>query len=439
MGALVFVHLSDIHFRRNAGEIYDPFASLRNELEIDLKEFSEENLPTLQAILITGDIAYSGHPDQYRYATSWIAKIAKIVYLDPEADVYVIPGNHDIQRTVVQESPTIQGYHSDLRSTTKDLNETLVAYLEKDEEAKRIIFKPLKNFNDFAAKYQCDNSAEKPYWEYPFTLNDGSTLVVRGINSTLASDEHDSDLAYKLVIGNHQLELLRQDGVEYMVLCHHPPQWLMDQDAANLFLNERARVQLYGHKHNQRVNRIDDSIRVVAGAVHPEKREPNWQPRYNFISAEVIGSGDQRLLRVKVFPRIYVDTKFQSGVENGLCKQFDLPLQSWTAPPHNVTAAVEGQPSSSINPELKSQGGLRMRPGRRLTYRFLSLPHHSRLKIVQQLNLIEPDDEGLRDSELYPRYFSRAAEGGRLFDFWNLINTESQADEENPFPQTVRS
>ena len=439
MGALVFLHLSDIHFRRNAGETYDPFASLRNELEIDLEKFSEENLPTLQAILITGDIAYSGHPDQYRYATSWIAKIAKIVSLDPQADVYVIPGNHDILRTVVQESPTIQGYHSDLRSTTKDLNETLVAYLEKDEEAKRIIFKPLKNFNDFAAKYQCDNSAEKPYWEYPFTLNDGSTLVVRGINSTLASDEHDSDLAYKLVVGNHQLELLRQDGVEYMVLCHHPPQWLMDQDAADLFLNERARVQLYGHKHNQRVNRIDDSIRVVAGAVHPEKREPNWQPRYNFISAEVVGSGDQRILRVKVFPRIYLDTKFQSGVENGLYKQFDLPLQSWTAPPDNVAPAVDGQSSSPINPELKSQGGLRMRPGRRLTYRFLSLPHYSRLKIVQQLNLIEPDDEGLRDSELYPRYFSRAAEGGRLFEFWNLINTESQSDEENPFPQTVRS
>ena len=80
-----------------------------------------------------------------------------------------------------------------------------------------------------------------------------------------------------------------------------------------------------------------------------------------------------------------------------------------------------------------------MRPGRRLTYRFLSLPHNSRLKIVQQLNLIQPEDEGLRDSELYSRFFSRAAAGGHLFDFWNLINSESDTDEENPFPQSVRS
>jgi len=58
---------------------------------------------------------------------------------------------------------------------------------------------------------------------------------------------------------------------------------------------------------------------------------------------------------------------------------------------------------------------------------------------VQQLNLIQPEDEGLRDSELYSRFFSRAAAGGHLFEFWNLINSESDTDEDNPFPQTVRS
>jgi calcineurin-like phosphoesterase family protein len=437
MSALVFLHLSDIHFRKKAGEIYDPFRGVRNELELDLTRFSTEHFEKVTAILITGDIAYSGHPEEYAFATTWIAKIARSIGLDPEADVYLIPGNHDIERKVVADSPTIQGYHATLRSPDKDVNESLVGYLEKDEEAKRIIFKPLKNFNDFAAKYQCDSSAEHPYWEHPFKLNDGSTLMVRGVNSTLASDEHDTDGAYKHAVGNVQLDILRQDGVEYMALCHHPPSWLVDADAAELFLTERARVQLFGHKHKQRMNQLDNSVRVVAGAVHPETREPNWQPRYNFVSLEVMQQGDARTLCVQVYPRVYIDTSFQSGIDQATSRRFDLPLPRWIAPvPISATAPVS---SLSTDFDSANQGGLRMRPGRRLTYRFLSLPHNSRLKIVQQLDLIRPEDEGLRDSELYSRFFSRAAAGGGLFEFWNLINSESDTYEDNPFPQTARS
>jgi len=138
MSALVFLHLSDIHFRKKAGEIYDEFLGVRNELEIDLRCFSTEHFGKITAILITGDIAYSGHPDEYAFATSWIAKIAKSIGLDPEADVYLIPGNHDIERKVVADSLTIQGYHATLRAPNKEVNESLVGYLEKDEEAKRI-------------------------------------------------------------------------------------------------------------------------------------------------------------------------------------------------------------------------------------------------------------------------------------------------------------
>jgi hypothetical protein len=74
-----------------------------------------------------------------------------------------------------------------------------------------------------------------------------------------------------------------------------------------------------------------------------------------------------------------------------------------------------------------------MRPGRWLTYRFLNLPHHSRVKIVQELGLVREDDEGLRDAELYSRYFSRAAEAGSLPKLWDLVNDASGTREENPF------
>lgn len=430
MSALVFLHLSDIHFRRNAGKTYDPFADLRNELERDLNSFFKEHFEKASAILATGDVAYSGLPEEYNFASAWLEKVASLLNLSPAEDIFVIPGNHDIHRDTIQKSPTIQGYHSKLRSPGIDVNEVLASYLEKDEEAKRIIFKPLQNFNDFAAKYQRNISAVTPYWEHKFHLNDGSLLVTRGMNSTLISDEHDSDSAHKLVVGNHQIELLRQDGVEYMTLCHHPPQWLLDQDQAELLLTDRARIQLFGHKHQQRLNRIDNSIRLVAGAVHPERREPYWQPRYNFIAATVVTNNGQRNLRVTVFPRVFDGTHFVSGVDAQIHKQYDLPLTAWTA-----TSTMPTDRNSELEPEtdVPAEGGLRMGPGRRLTYRFLSLPYHARIKIVQQLNLVRSEDEGLRDSDLYERYFRRAAEGGELGELWELINDYSESQEANPF------
>jgi len=431
MSSLVFLHLSDIHFQRNAGSTYDPQAGLRNELELDIKNFTAATFKHVNGILITGDVAYSGHPDEYAYARTWIEKIVQILKLIPGEDVFVIPGNHDIQRDAVRKSATIQGYHATLRETGKDPNVALVEYLQKDDEAKRIIFKPLQNYNDFAAKYQCNISADEPYWEHPYTLSDGSTLNLRGMNSTLISDEHDSDTAHKLVVGDYQLELLRQDGVEHMILCHHPPQWMMDQDKAESLLTSRARIQLFGHKHMQRVTRIEDSVRVVAGAVHPEKREPNWKPKYNFIEIDVEARGaDTRFLIVRVYPRVYEETKFVSGIDGiSTFRQDDLPLPLWTAP----SAPSPGASKALADTAVTSKGGLRMRPGRRLTYRFLNLPHHSRVKIVQELGLVREDDEGLRDAELYSRYFSRAAEAGSLPRLWDLVNDASNTREENPF------
>jgi hypothetical protein len=54
-----FLHLSDIHFRRNANTPYDSFKDLRDELERDADEVAKR-FGGVQGILISGDIAFSG-------------------------------------------------------------------------------------------------------------------------------------------------------------------------------------------------------------------------------------------------------------------------------------------------------------------------------------------------------------------------------------------
>ena len=69
--------------------------------------------------------------------------------------------------------------------------------------------------------------------------------------------------------------------------------------------------------------------------------------------------------------------------------------------------------------------GANMRSARKLTYKFLSLPHHRQLAIAQQLGLVRDEDEGARDNELYRRYFGRALQENKLDDLWRAVEQVS--------------
>jgi hypothetical protein len=68
---------------------------------------------------------------------------------------------------------------------------------------------------------------------------------------------------------------------------------------------------------------------------------------------------------------------------------------------------------------------------RTLTYRFLDLPHITRIEIAQELVLYKNEDEGLRDPELLERIFRRAAEQKILAKLWDKVE-EQHADGRNP-------
>jgi len=425
---ITFVHLSDIHFRKNANTPYDAFKDIRNELELDAKDRANA-LGGVYGIVVGGDIAFSGKPEEYELANQWLRGFAIQIGVDPAERIWVVPGNHDIDRQSIEKSLLIQNIHKDLRADASMIDEKLAAYMVKDEEAKKLILKPLQGYNDFAARFGCDLSPEKPFWEDDVTLNDGSLLRIRGLNSTIVSDEQDNDASHKLVLGKRQMEMTRQDGVEYLVLCHHPPQWLFDQDTAEDLFVKRARLQLFGHKHRQRLTRIDDGVRIASGAMHPDIREPNWQPRYNFIQICIKRDG-QRTMLLHVHPRVLREDeggKFMKEAQDGggEFREFALPLPVWQSPksmakPATVSNSVPITEAALVNPR-----GANMRSARKLTYRFLSLPHHRQLAIAQQLGLVRDEDEGARDNELYRRYFSRAQEEHKLEEFWNAVEKVS--------------
>ena len=71
---LIFLHLSDIHFSKRSSSAYDPDLDLRKELVADAVHMMEK-LKICSGILVSGDIAFSGKPDEYAKAKDWLGEL----------------------------------------------------------------------------------------------------------------------------------------------------------------------------------------------------------------------------------------------------------------------------------------------------------------------------------------------------------------------------
>lgn len=441
-----FLHLSDIHFRRNSSNnIYDIDLDLRNELELDIKRLLARVSP-IEGILVTGDIAFAGLREEYEIASEWLDSLCDLICCDREK-VWVVAGNHDVERQLIARSETLLSFHERLRGTT-DIDGQIAAFM-KDGIAQRVLFDPITHYNNFAERYNCHFNKDRPYWEQELELNDSSVLKLRGLNTTLISSDSDDSPGNKLILGSIQSKPLAQSGITYLTLAHHPPQWFRDEDEIDLNLETRVHIQLFGHKHKQRLQNTNNTIRIVAGAVHPNRRERDWLPRYNLLSL-VVSVGNERELYATIYPRIWSpdENKFKGDYDsNGRDERsFALKLEAWNAPiypassseidplgraPHTADEIDNRNESSNADAEERAA----MNKARRLAYRFYSLPYDVRLRIVENVGLIRKEDEELRGNEFFNALLQRAKKENRLSHLWEEVQ-KAHGDglySENPF------
>jgi len=436
--SLIFVHLSDIHFRCWSGSEYDVDNDLRNELLLDAESVSKDHGQT-QGILVTGDIAFSGTSEEYDIAKEWLAELCIKLGRTLE-NVWCIPGNHDVEWSHIQKSFTLETIHNRLRQSAQQEIDGQILSCMGDSTAAELMFRPITGYNRFAASFQCQINSRKPVWQQDFSLNDGSTLCVHGLNSTVVSDHLDG-INKNVILGKYQIPK-RIPGVTHLVMCHHPPDWWQDADSLEQTLNERAHVELFGHKHAQRVVKINSTLRLIAGAVHPNQRAPDWKPCYNWFKIRVSGEGNERRLGVEVYPRIWNKSSSKFTPDYNSCNgedysQVSLDLEPWSSQPPGEHSIEDSNTQEII--ETSARGATMeteiMDPVRVLTYRFFDLAHVVRIDIASELGLLKDEDEGLQDYELFERILTRAAKENLLIQLWDKIE-KRHSDEKyasNPF------
>lgn len=436
---VTFIHLSDIHFRSTT--LNDPFdldADLRLQLEADLARV-RKLAGSVTGFLITGDIAFSGDPMQYDNVTHWFSRLSEIAGCSYDS-IWVVPGNHDVDRRVIQQSPqTIGSYHKLLRECDLDgIDPNLEKLLRQDVTAKEVLLKPLGAYEEFAERYGCGFQDGTPYWHYQLPGSTPYAFAIRGVNSALISDESDSSSAdaSKLVVGRMQCQVPKDDCCLVISMCHHPLTWLRDAEAVSHLLNNRAIVQLSGHDHTFQVEEREAGLTIKAGAVHPVRRGL-WQSRYNVIRMSISGPQSEPVLTIDLMPRVWVEEKDSYEAdkkENSDVWSYRFRLKPCR--PEAAPAKAEERPAAeaSIPVSQKPDGPEPADPHRQLAFRFLTLPLLDRLQSLKEAQLLEPGDDrrGVRD--LYEVAFARARERHRLARLWDEVeHRHGVTQTRNPF------
>ena len=152
---MLLLHLSDIHFRKGeVGTAMDPNAHLRRELLRDAVAQCERIGVVPDAILISGDVAFAGDPDEYAYALSWLDELCRDLGTTLSC-VFVIPGNHDVLRNVASRT-LIQTIHRAIKGTNDIALDGLLRGLLSEEESSRLLYESLGPYNSFAGRFFCD-------------------------------------------------------------------------------------------------------------------------------------------------------------------------------------------------------------------------------------------------------------------------------------------
>jgi predicted MPP superfamily phosphohydrolase len=97
MNTLTWLHLSDLHFR--ASQAHNSNVVLKALLR-DIRERIQKDGLHPDFLAVTGDIAFSGQPAEYALARAFLDDLLAATDL-PRERLFLVPGNHDVNRSLV--------------------------------------------------------------------------------------------------------------------------------------------------------------------------------------------------------------------------------------------------------------------------------------------------------------------------------------------------
>ncbi len=277
---LTLVHLSDLHFIVGDTGRAEREAHARGRILEDLKTLAFAGI-VVDAVLVTGDIAFSGEEEQYKLADEWLNDLADALGMK-RSRVIVCPGNHDVDRSAIGDEQ--RQHHADLTECAPNMLDAAVDKLLIDDSP--ALLAPLANYSRFAAGREAglDRSL---CWKTSLSFGDGYRLRIRGAMSVINSCETDGPGT--MVVHSNQFRAPRESGVAHLLMIHHGTWFWRVPDPDPTECGQH--IVLYGHTHQPKVRHIENCVEVTAGAVHPDQTADRPNSTYNILRLSISDPG----------------------------------------------------------------------------------------------------------------------------------------------------
>ena len=264
-----WLHVSDFHFT-DSGDRFSQTVACDALLE-DVAARATEHAP-ISFVLVSGDIAFSGQPDEYAQAADFMSALSSALSIET-TKFFFVPGNHDVDRKLHSFAP-FGARHVLSSQQAVDLalsDSARIADLTARQSAYR---KFVDNFTQGQERTETPDGLG-----YVATVPiESLTVAIAGLNSAwMCSDGDDEKF---LIIGERQvidvLKLVGElDPHVVIALTHHPLEWLTEWDQASC----RSRLLTGAHfLHRGHLHQADVSIfpqrrcvLVAAGSAHASR------------------------------------------------------------------------------------------------------------------------------------------------------------------------
>lgn len=263
---ILFVQLSDIHIRTSEDAV------LKRAKAIAASTFPRLPEVLKVAILITGDIAFSGSASEYALAEKFINEIKSNIEAelkDRTVSVFVCPGNHDCNFKL--DNDTRDAVLAKIRAEDGLPTTSLISTATAVQ----------KEFFDFRDQISPQNWKVDTPLSWQSILRVGNRRIgIRSLNVAWMSKLKEKQGT--LVFPPSVVVPFSSDDVDVSItLLHHPYNWFSQSSYRQLQTAVRSESQLVftGHEHVQNIGEITDlrtpSSVFVEGGVLFENASPN--------------------------------------------------------------------------------------------------------------------------------------------------------------------
>lgn len=312
MNKISVLHISDIHFEKNEPENQGlVISSFFHDLEHYLLQNDRDN----NYCIISGDLVNKGATDHIynEFYQHFILKLSQFIPLN---HIYSVPGNHDLNRNLVEQKFDDHQKILSKKHTETEFND----FIKSPDNLLINKFTPYKNF------YTTKLGTNK------FNLYGFSEILIPEISIYLLNSALCASGGYNEIKDEGQLKietselnkwLSENDGRKKILIMHHPIEHLTNyaqKELKSMFKNN-IDILICGHTHDQDLNNYvseySNHIQCISPQLFSNKTDLNGYSVFLFENNE-LNSITYRQWSIR--QRKFMSGQDFSGTDNGVYK-----------------------------------------------------------------------------------------------------------------------